>query len=349
MRIRLLLPVMLLFATVITSVAQRISRTYLVRQPTAVIANTSIEDLPSTTIAQLNLKAGRFINDNAVGGLTIRGIVNTSDGETSSDLDILPFLRYYSNVQENQPLSYFGEVEVQDWGGDETDFSLRLGGGINYDVGGGFAFEGGLGVPIFTEGFTIGLHAGFTFFLDEDICWPEDELNEDLFSQGDLLVGGFMDGPLGSGDALSLNYFSQNSVDVFNLGIRPSVGYFVTDRIVAGLSLGYSTSSSDFQDLNTFELNPFGRYYFYTEPRRNKFFGQLDYTYRNTSFETDFSGEFSSNTNQVGVQLGVNRFVSNTITVEGGIGYMLLSDDSFNINTLYARIGVQGVINTGTR
>lgn len=141
------------------------------------------------------------------------------------------------------------------------------------------------------------------------------------FSKGDVFVSGaFTFGSRTTGDA-KLNAFE----------IAPSVGYFVSDNIAIGATVGLQSlkadnGSSDATNSGT-TLGAFGRYYF-TPAKKFSLYAQLGVGY--TSFDEEFDAEdgtvygTSFESKEIGFNLGAgfNYFVSSNFSVEAGIGVL---------------------------
>lgn len=294
----------------------------------------------------INLKAGRFINDRIVLGATVFGRVFLVEGrEPQTDADFLPFGRYY--LRPNQPLRYFGELSVNNW----SEFIMGVSGGLNYDLGGGLALETSIGVPVFTEDFSVGLGLGFTFFLDNQFGNTETEVSN-RFRRGDLLVGAISNQPL-NGSTI-LGSFYRSDFDAFSLALQPSVGYFLTEQLVGGIGIGYINTSINFisdvsitaVDSDILTINPFARFYLTKTARRNQFFAQVDYFYQRTWREQLGPFDFSTtdNLHAIGGLIGVNRFITSHLALAGGLGYRSAINQDFGRASLYVQLGVQAIL-----
>lgn len=143
------------------------------------------------------------------------------------------------------------------------------------------------------------------------------------FAKGDLFISGaFTLSSSKTGD------FKENFFEV-----APRVGYFVTENIAIGASIGYQSNKLDFdgEDVaNTgLGLGAFGRYYF-TPANKFSLFAEFGFDY--TSFDNEyfiFDGELSvpessveSKEIGIGLGFGMNYFVSSNFSIEAGVGVL---------------------------
>lgn len=165
------------------------------------------------------------------------------------------------------------------------------------------------------------------------------------FSQGDV----FISGSVGYG---SDEDFNGDKVNEFN--ISPKAGYFVTNNIAVGLSLGYTNSKTEESGeadtkFNTFEVGAFGRYYF-TPASQFSIFGQLGLGY-STSKAEQGDAETKFNGFNVGLAPGISYFVSKNIALEatfGLLGYQSVKNDDTDAKADSFDLGLDlGDINFG--
>ena len=113
--------------------------------------------------------------------------------------------------------------------------------------------------------------------------------------------------------------------------IAPKVGYFVTENIAVGASVGlqslkFDNGSADATN-SGLGLGAFGRYYF-TPASKFSLFAELGFDY--TSFDEEFDAEsgtvygssFESKEIGFGLGAGLNYFVSSNFSLEAGIGVL---------------------------
>lgn len=140
------------------------------------------------------------------------------------------------------------------------------------------------------------------------------------FSKGDIFISGSV-----GFNSEKTGDFKQNE---FN--IVPRVGFFFTENIAAGLSLGYVSSKIDVGSADAtnsaFTAGVFGRYYF-TPSNDFSVFAQLgfDYVTGDTEFGYDTDGSLFATDGEVSgfeiaVRPGISYFISNNFALEGSLG-----------------------------
>ncbi len=148
--------------------------------------------------------------------------------------------------------------------------------------------------------------------------------SDEGFSKGDVLVSGAFSFNSNKNDS-SGNYKSSN------FKIQPRVGYFVSDNIAIGGTLGYETTNITETEgdtelsSNTFSIGGFGRYYF-TPADKFSLFGDLSLAY--VSREIDSLPKI--NGFGAGLGLGMNYFVSSNWALEAGLGLLSFSSAKFD-------------------
>jgi hypothetical protein len=130
------------------------------------------------------------------------------------------------------------------------------------------------------------------------------------FSKGDFVVTG----------AFGVKSSSVGGTSSTSFKILPSLGYFVSDKIAIGGTLGYVQNGSGSGIVNTatndFIVGLFGRYYM--KPKSQfTFFGQGLLSFVSSSPQT---GNGSSTTFGLGFSPGLNYFVSNRFSLEATFG-----------------------------
>jgi opacity protein-like surface antigen len=141
------------------------------------------------------------------------------------------------------------------------------------------------------------------------------------FSKGDVFVSG----------ALTLGSSKTGDFKVNAFEIAPKVGFFVTENIAVGASLGFSSLKLD--DGNDDATNSgtsfgaFGRYYF-TPASKFSLFAELglDYTSNDEEFDIETGNAYmtSFETKEIGFGLGagLNYFVSSNFSIEAGVAVL---------------------------
>ncbi|WP_130736699.1 outer membrane protein [Flavobacterium sp. J27] len=147
----------------------------------------------------------------------------------------------------------------------------------------------------------------------------QEEESNGGFSQGDVFISGAVSfGSSKTGD------FKENSFE-----IAPKVGYFVTDNIAAGLSVGYISNKLDNGAADAtnsgFGVGAFGRYYF-TPASKFSLFAELAANYTGYKYEfdpEDFTA-VDADVKEFGVNVGagLNYFVSSNFSIEAGIAVL---------------------------
>ena len=137
------------------------------------------------------------------------------------------------------------------------------------------------------------------------------------FSNGDVFVTG----------AFTLGSTNNKNTDVktSSFEVNPQVGFFVTENIAVGLSVGYTSdktkaSGTTTADQSGFVGGAFGRYYF-TPASKFSLFGQLGAQYQS------LTDNLSNPKNKIngfgaGLGLGLNYFVSSNFSIETGLSVL---------------------------
>ena len=140
------------------------------------------------------------------------------------------------------------------------------------------------------------------------------------FSNGDVVISGTV--------GFSSTKTGDFKTDSFT--IMPGVGFFVSDNIAIGGTIGYTSGTStqdlsgagDFFDVktNAFVVGAFGRYYA-TPASDFSFFGELSVAYSTAKSEVDGTDlESKANGFGIGVSPGVSYFISSNFALEASIG-----------------------------
>ena len=149
----------------------------------------------------------------------------------------------------------------------------------------------------------------------------EEEKGNGGFAKGDVFVSGAVTfGSSKTGD------FKVNAFE-----IAPKVGYFVTENIAVGASVGLQSLKFDDGSADATNsglgLGAFGRYYF-TPASKFSLFAELGIDY--TSFDEEFDAEsgtvyassFESKELGFGLGAGMNYFVSSNFSIEAGVAVL---------------------------
>ena len=149
----------------------------------------------------------------------------------------------------------------------------------------------------------------------------EEEKGNGGFAKGDVFVSGAVTlGSAKTGD------FKANAFE-----IAPKVGYFVTENIAVGASVGFQSLKWDNGAADATNsglgLGAFGRYYF-TPADKFSLFAELGFDY--TSYDEEFDaekgivhgGSFESKEIGLGLGSGMNYFVSPNFSIEAGVAVL---------------------------
>jgi len=163
------------------------------------------------------------------------------------------------------------------------------------------------------------------FMLLSLMLQAQEEENQG-FQKGDFFISG----------NFSFSSSSDNNVDVTSFSILPTAGYFISDHIALGASLGYSSINNDdgFTDLTTngFLAGAFGQYVF-TPAKKFSFTGTLSLNYGSTDAENVGGGDFDINSFQATVAPGIYYFVSKSFAITSSIGILSYQDLGGDLDT----------------
>ena len=137
------------------------------------------------------------------------------------------------------------------------------------------------------------------------------------FSKGDVIVEGNLTVtsetvPAGGGSTKNTTSY----------GFAPVGGYFISDKFALGLGLNIESNKSNSQEVNTFGVAAFGRYYFLDLGQRFKVYGQGTLGY--TSYKTKYTrNDVKSSAFGFRAGLGVNYFLTNSIAINFAVSDVL--------------------------
>ena len=149
----------------------------------------------------------------------------------------------------------------------------------------------------------------------------EEEKGNGGFAKGDVFVSG----------AVTLGSAKKGDIKANAFEIAPKVGYFVTENIAVGASVGFQSLKFDNGAADATNsglgLGAFGRYYF-TPASKFSLFAELGIDY--TSFDEEFDAEsgtvhassFESKELGFGLGAGMNYFVSSNFSIEAGVAVL---------------------------
>ena len=125
--------------------------------------------------------------------------------------------------------------------------------------------------------------------------------NEYGFNKGDIFV------------SAALNYEESNKLSLLN----PEVGYFATSNIAVGINSAFLLPIGDnFENIDSFEISAFGRYYFRPEKRFNPF-AEVSLGYFKRTFELPETSSIDSQSDlfKANVAIGANYFLTKRLSI----------------------------------
>lgn len=147
------------------------------------------------------------------------------------------------------------------------------------------------------------------------------------FAKGNVIV----EGNIGFNSENDKNAEEKSS----SFGINPKAGYFVTDKIAVGLSLGFNTTkeedyaagSESVDKTNSFDIGVFGRYYFLELGKRFKTYAEVGLGYGTSRDETEVGGTTTKgpkvNTLGINAGIGANYFLTEKIALNVGLANII--------------------------
>ena len=166
----------------------------------------------------------------------------------------------------------------------------------------------------------------------------EEEKGNGGFAKGDVFVSGAVTfGSSKTGD------FKTNAFE-----IAPKVGYFVTENIAVGASVGFQSLKFDNGAADATNsglgLGAFGRYYF-TPADKFSLVAELgfDYTSYDEEFDAEtgtvYAGSFESKEIGLGLGAGMNYFVSPNFSIEAGVAVLGFSSEKADVTGADGKTG----------
>ena len=168
----------------------------------------------------------------------------------------------------------------------------------------------------------------------------EEEKGNGGFAKGDVFVSG----------AVTLSSAKTGDFKANSFEIAPKVGYFVTENIAVGASIGLSSDKVEEGDSATntgLGLGAFGRYYF-TPASKFSLFAELglDYTSYDSEYFIDADGDinvpggsFESKEVGFGLGAGMNYFVSSNFSIEAGVAVLGFSSEKADVTGADGKTG----------
>lgn len=165
---------------------------------------------------------------------------------------------------------------------------------------------------------------GFTFANAQE----EEAATGFGFAQGDIIVEGNLS--FGTSTDEVDTYEEKNS----NFNFNPKAGYFISDKFAVGIELGVGSSKYEETDTgysyeetaNSFNGGVFARYYFLELGKRFKTYAEAGVGFGSEKWENDGEEVRKDTGFGVGVDLGINYFVTERFAINFGLTDLL----SFN-------------------
>lgn len=142
----------------------------------------------------------------------------------------------------------------------------------------------------------------------------EKDASSEGFKNGDIFISGSFN--IGSSKYTNGNYKESS------FSVAPSVGFFVTDNIAIGGTIGYGSSKITENEgdadikVNALSVGAFGRYYT-TPASKFSVFGQLGVAYTSTDYD---ALDYKENGFDVVLSPGVSYFLNNNFAIEASWG-----------------------------
>ena len=127
------------------------------------------------------------------------------------------------------------------------------------------------------------------------------------FSKGDVIVEGNF-----SLTSETIPAGGGSTKNTTSYGFAPVGGYFISDKFALGLGLNIESNKSNSQEVNTFGVGVFGRYYFLDLGQRFKVYGQAA-----LGFDSINNKTVDAKSTDIGFSagLGVNYFLTRSLAI----------------------------------
>tara|TARA_R110000751_G_scaffold135_3_gene659 strand:+ start:77370 stop:77999 length:630 start_codon:yes stop_codon:yes gene_type:complete len=170
-------------------------------------------------------------------------------------------------------------------------------------------------------------------------------------AQEEMTTGGFANGDVFVSGAVGFGTSSQGDFKENQFEISPKVGFFVSDNIAVGASVGYTSFTEEGpafdptsletvtaeNKLSALSAGVFGRYYT-TPSSQFSFFGELSANFVASKFDEAFVEEDQKADGlNFGFTPGVSYFVSNCIALEASVGVLNYSTNKADAEGAEAR------------
>lgn len=145
------------------------------------------------------------------------------------------------------------------------------------------------------------------------------------FSEGNVIV----EGNLSFGSSKNDN--GTTEVKNNDFGFSPKVGYFLSDKLALGVELGIGSgkeettvgSVSTEDKTNSFNAGVFARYYFLDLGQRFKTYTEAGLGFQSGKSETDGTENYKDSGFGLGIDLGMNYFVTENFAINFGLNNVL--------------------------
>jgi outer membrane protein len=272
-----------------------------------------------------------FVSDHFMLGGGVNYRVNYSNNRISTLFRFNPLVRYYFNPKSTS-VNYFAEVQA--------DFGLsslkKTSGPYNYNFS--------LGLNKFLTP-NIALEGRLVYFLEEQSSLFDRYRNifilnlglRAFLSKDDRIDWNSIDSGIAKGVmmiGISEASIILNEDDRIDINLTPNIGYFITENIALGGTLGLNYGLRlDIDDFWVAEMTirPFARYYFNPRSKLAWFAeGAVGYTL----FEFDIFGlEVIRNTFDYRIQGGANLFLTSNLALEFALGWDSANSNSEAVDT----------------
>ncbi len=150
------------------------------------------------------------------------------------------------------------------------------------------------------------------------------------FSEGNIII----EGNLSFGSSTNDN--GTTEVKNNNFTFSPKVGYFLSDKLALGVELGVGSGKEETtvgnvsteDKTNSFNAGVFARYYFLDLGQRFKTYTEAGLGFGSGKSETDGTENYKDNNFGIGIDLGINYFVTEKFAINFGLNNVL----SYNSN-----------------
>ena len=160
----------------------------------------------------------------------------------------------------------------------------------------------------------------------------QEENSEFGFAKGNM----FLEGNLSFGSTKTTESFQGTDLSELkesNFNFTPKFGYFISNKLALGAQLSVGSQNEEDKDLinnttdelktNTFGAGVFARYYFLDLGKRFKTFTEVGLAFESGKAEANGTETASANGFGIGVDLGINYFVTKNMAISFGLSNVL--------------------------